>query len=247
MYIYFKIFAMLNIKILSLVFTFITCFLSSNNCNSQKINQFDANKKRTGVWKKYYPNKRIRYTGQFVNGKEYGVFKFYDISDSKTPTAIKVYAKNSDSVTVSFYSLKGNLKSKGVFIGRKRVGPWNYFFADGKIMSKEFYVDGKLDGKLINYFPNKKPAEISFYMNGLKHGVSKKYSSKGILIEEVMFENGKPNGMAKYFELTGLLKEKGVYKNGKRFGKWEYYLDGEIASDEEVKKKKTFIKSKNKN
>ena len=34
---------------------------------AQKINQFDKNKKRTGIWKKYYSNKRIRYVGRFLN------------------------------------------------------------------------------------------------------------------------------------------------------------------------------------
>ena len=235
---------MINIKRLIFVLAFFACFFMSENFNAQKINQFDSNKKRTGIWMKYYPNKRIRYKGQFLNGKEVGVFKFYDITDSRNPTAIKSFSVTSDSVAVSFYSLKGSLKSKGFFIGKKRVGLWKYFFANGKMMSKEFYVEGKLEGELINYYPNGKPAEISLYQKGLKEGISQKYSSKGILIEEVMFENGKPNGLAKYFELTGLLKEKGVYKDGKRFGKWEFYLDGEIASDEESKKKKTFFKKK---
>lgn len=235
---------MLNIKRLFFVFTFFTCFFMSKNVNAQKINQFDVNKKRTGIWIKYHPNKRIRYKGQFLNGKEVGVFKFYDITDSKNPIAIKTFSNTSDSVSVSFFSLKGNLKSKGYFIDKKRVGLWKYFFANGKMMSKEFYIDGKLQGELINYYPNGKPAEISLYKNGLKNGISQKYSSKGILIEEVNFENGKPNGLAKYFELTGLLKEKGIYKNGKRFGKWEFYLDGEVATDKDQKKKKTFTKRK---
>lgn len=235
---------MLNIKRLIFVFAFFACFFISESANSQKINQLNANNERIGVWVKYHPNKRIRYKGQFENGKEVGVFKFYDITDSRNPVVIKTFSRTSDSVAVSFFSLKGNLKSQGFFIGKKRVGIWKYFFATGKTMSKEFYSNGKLEGKLINYFPNEKPAEISFYKNGLQHGVSQKFSSKGILIEEVNFENGKPNGIAKYFELTGVLKEKGVYKNGKRFGKWEFYLDGEIASDQEIKRKKTFTKKK---
>ncbi|WP_405566198.1 toxin-antitoxin system YwqK family antitoxin [Polaribacter sp. Asnod6-C07] len=235
---------MLNIKRLGFVFVFLTCFFSSETIKAQKINQFDANKKRTGIWKKYHPNKRIRYTGQFINGKEVGVFKFYDITDSRNPTIIKTFSATSDSVAVSFYSINGVLKSKGIFIGKKRVGVWKYFFADGKLMSDEFYVDGKLDGKLVNYYPNGKPAEISIYKAGLKNGLSQKYTSKGILIEELMYQNNKPNGVAKYFELTGILKEKGVYKDGKRFGKWEFYLDGEMASDEDNKKKKTFTKTK---
>ena len=216
----------------------------SESVNSQKINQFNANKKRTGVWKKYHPNKRIRYTGQFINGKEVGVFKFYDITDSRNPIIIKTFSAASNSVAVSFYSINGILKSKGIFIGKKRVGVWKYFFADGKLMSEEFYVDGKLENKLINYYPNGKPAEISIYKNGLKSGLSQKYSSVGILIEEIDFKNNKPNGVAKYFELNGNLKEKGVYKNGKRVGEWEFYLDGEVSTDKDVRKKASFNKKK---
>lgn len=235
---------MLNIKRLCCVFLFSICFFTSEDFNAQKINQFNSNKKRTGIWKKYYPNKRIRYIGQFENGKEVGVFRFYDITDSRIPTIIKTFSRTNDSVSVAFYSLKGNLKSKGFFIGKKRVGTWKYFFGDGKLMSKEFYVDGNLEGKLINYYPNRKPAEITFYKKGLKDGLSQKFSSDGILIEEVNFINGIPNGLAKYYELNGNLKEKGVYKDGKRYGKWEFYLDGEVATDNDSKKKKTFTKQK---
>ncbi len=79
------------------------------------------------------------------------------------------------------------------------------------------------------------------------HGVSKKYSDKEVLIEEVLFENGLANGLAKYFELDGNLKERGLYKDGKRFGKWEFYLDGELATDKERKETlKNSIKQKNK-
>ena len=233
---------MLNIKRLLFVCTFFTCFFMSETTNAQKINQFDTNNKRTGVWKKYHPNKRIRYTGEFLNGKEIGVFKFYDISDSRKPTTVKTYSTKNNLVLVEFFNLKGILQSKGFMEDRKRVGKWDYFFPDGKIMSEEIYVDGKLDGKLFNYYPNAKPAEITEYKNGLKNGESQKYSSNGILIEVVTYKNGKPNGVAKFFELTGLLKETGVYENGKRVGKWEYYIDGEVASDVEMNKKKTYTK-----
>ncbi|WP_439131218.1 toxin-antitoxin system YwqK family antitoxin [Polaribacter sp.] len=237
---------MLNIKRLSFVLLFSTFFFATIDSNAQKINQFNDNNKRTGVWRKYHPNKRIRYTGRFKNGKEIGVFKFYDITDSKYPTIIKKFSATSDSVDVSFYSVNGVLKSKGFFVDKKRVGAWEYYFSDGKIMSKEFYKDGKLEGELINYYPNKKPAEITEYKNGLKNGVSKKYSSDGVLIEEVEYKDGKPNGLAKYFELNGDLRETGMYKNGKREGKWEFYMDGEIASEKDINKKKIFTKT-NKN
>jgi hypothetical protein len=45
--------------------------------------------------------------------------------------------------------------------------------------------------------------------------------------------------------LSGAIKETGIYVEGKRAGKWEYYIEGEIVTDDEKKKNKaTFIKKK---
>lgn len=230
-----------NVKTILL---FCLTFLLSNFLTAQKINQFDQNNKRTGVWKKYYPNKTIRYEGEFKNGKEIGVFKFYRKSYPSFPSIIKSYSTKNDSVKVEFYSKKGKIETTGFFINKERVGAWKYYFEDGKIMSEEFYNKGKLEGKVVNYYPNEKPTEITFYKDGLKHGLSKKYSSDGVLLEEINYKLGKANGLAKYFELNGNLKEKGLYQNGKRVGKWEYFLDGEVTNDEELKKKKGYKKSK---
>ena len=236
---------MINIKRLFLVFTFFGCFFSSKDFNAQKINQFNENKQRTGIWIKYFPNNKVRYTGMFENGKEVGVFKFYDISSSKHPVIVKTYSKKNDAFFVKFYSVSGVLQSRGYYLGRKRIGHWIYYFDNGKLRSEEYYKDGKLNGKLVNYYPNGKATEISVYKEGVKDGLSKKYSSKGILIEEITFKNGKQNGIAKYFELNGMIKETGSYKDGKRVGEWEYFLDGEVATDNDFKKKKaTFSKPK---
>ena len=236
---------MINIKRLFFVSVFFMCFLSVKTLNAQRINQFDENKKRTGVWKKYYSNKRLRYVGQFKDGKEIGTFKFYSINYSRFPEAIKVFKPGTDSVTVKYFFDNGKLRTTGTFIGKKRVGEWKYFYKKGTVFSTEFYDDGKLEGNVIVYFKsNGEIAEDSEYKNGLMHGFSKKYSDKGVLIEEVLFENGKANGLAKYYELSGSLKERGIYKDGKRIGKWEFYLDGEIVDE---KKRKETLKNKIKN
>ena len=201
-----------------------------------KINLFDSNNKRTGTWKKYYPNKRIRYTGQFKDVKEFGVLKFYDITTSRKPIIIKTFYKNSDSLFVQFYRLNGNLKTEGVLNERKRVGPWKYFYKNGAVMSQENYKNGLRHGEQFVFYSNGKITERSLFKNGLLDGISIKYSSKGILIEEVAYKKGKPNGLARYFELNGNLKETGIYIDGKRVGKWEYYLDGELTQKNEKNK-----------
>ena len=109
---------------------------------AQEHNQYDADGKRTGVWRKYYPNKRIRYVGQFWKGKEVGTFKYYDILSSKHPTAIKKFYRGSDSASVAYYTRDGILRSKGMMFKKNRVGKWMYYFSTGKIFSEEFYPDG---------------------------------------------------------------------------------------------------------
>ena len=163
---------MLKITRLCTFFLFLACFFGFQEAKAQKINQFDENKKRTGLWKKYYSNKRIRYVGRFLHGKEVGTFRYYDITTSKHPTIIKEFSSTSDSASVQFFDLNGKLTSKGMMVGRKRVGKWMYFFADGKLFSEEYYEDGELDGDLKNYYKNGKLLEHTQYRNGKKHGFS---------------------------------------------------------------------------
>ena len=228
---------MINIKRLFFVCILFTFFLNGNDAVAQKYNQFDENKKRTGPWKKHYSStNKIKYTGQFENGKEVGTFKFYNSNYSTYPEAIKIFTKNSDLVAVTYLYATGKTRVTGSFNGKNRVGTWTYFYENGTVFSKEHYVAGKLDGNLTIYFKqNSKKAEVSEYKKGLLHGVSKKYSDKEVLIEEVTYQNGVENGLAKYFELNGNLKERGVYKNGKRIGKWDFFLKGEIIDKKKQK------------
>lgn len=239
---------MIPIKKIFFVLLFFSCFLCVNTVEAQRYNQFDKNKKRTGVWKKYYPNKRVKYIGTFKDGKEVGTFKFYSMSFSRNPEATKVFHKDSDSVTVNYFYNNGKLKGKGMLFGRDKVGKWVYYYKKGPLFLEEFYASGKLSGKSIVYFKSTgKIAEETTYKNGLLHGHVKNYSDKGILIEDVLYENGKANGLAKYFELSGSLKERGVYKNGIRVGKWEFYLDGEVVDQKKKKdSRKNKIQQKNK-
>jgi len=221
---------MINIKRLFVLVVLLLGFYQAEVL-AQKINQLDANGKRTGIWKKNYENGRIRYTGSFVAGKEVGTFKFYRNEAGSVPHIVKEYSVKSDSAFVQFFNPLGKLKAEGNMIGKNRVGVWKYYFTNGKIFSEENYSNGKLEGTLKNYYSNGKLTEESQYKDGLKNGVSKIYTEKGILIEEVIYIAGKLNGEAKYYDLNGKIKQKGLYKNGAKEGKWEFYIDGEITTE----------------
>lgn len=218
-------------------------FAGMLSTTAQKTNQFDENRKRTGLWKKYHPNKRIRYIGTFEAGKEIGTFKYFDISTSKHPTIIKEFSKTSDTSKVRYFNLQGQLSAQGKMVKKARVGPWNYYFPSGELFSEEYYVDGKLEGQLINYYSNGQKLEVTNYANGMKNGVSKNFSDLGVLIEEVHYKDDRLNGQAKYYELNGNLKEEGSYKDGKKVGEWEFYIEGKKVSKERQRAVNKFNKN----
>ena len=234
---------LLTTKLTTTLFFFTSFYFGLTPAKAQEINQFTKDKKRTGVWKKYYSNKRIRYVGSFLNGKEVGVFKYYDITTSKHPTIIKEFSSTSDSAKVSYYNLDGKLRTKGIMVKKNRIGRWIYYFPNGAIFSEEFYKDGKLEGELKNYYKNGNIFEITQYSNGLKNGVSKKFSDQQVLIEKVTYKNDILDGKGMYFELNGDLKEEGYYSKGKRIGKWEFYIGGKKASKKEIKEGQKFNKT----
>ena len=203
---------------------------------AQEINQTNANGERHGIWKKYYDNNRIRYQGEFVNGKEVGDFKFYSAAHSDFPIIIKSYNKENDSIQVQFFTEKGLLESQGKMIEKERVGKWTYYHEDGKsIMVEEYYVNNMLNGEYKIFYPTGKLTKLAHYKDGQLHGNSKKYSQEGVLIEDLNYENGVLNGPAAFYELNGNIKQKGVYEDDLKIGIWEFYTDGELTKSREIK------------
>ncbi|WP_457616073.1 toxin-antitoxin system YwqK family antitoxin [Lutibacter sp.] len=225
---------------MKLIFSTITilylCTFGTNCLAQENINQFDAQGKRTGVWKKYYNNKRIRYQGQFEHGKEVGVFRYYSAKSSKHPIAIKIFKKNSNQATVKFYTLEGVLKSQGAMEGKQRVGKWLYYHPDGKtVMSEENYTNGVLNGESKTYYKDGKVTEILHYKDGKLHGNLKRYASNGVLLDDLNYKDGKLNGLAKYYNMDGKLIYTGIYKDDVKEGKWEFYENGKPASVNKLK------------
>jgi antitoxin component YwqK of YwqJK toxin-antitoxin module len=153
------------------ILTFIIIITLTGNILAQdSINRYDKAGKRHGLWIKKYPNGNIRYKGQFIHGKETGVFRFYSPDNPKHPIAEKEHSQSEDLIYVTFYQKNGKKESEGKMKGKKRTGKWTYYFADGKtILSTEEYQEGKLNGIQKTYYRNGKIAKEVHYKNGKKH------------------------------------------------------------------------------
>ncbi|PHR72224.1 MAG: hypothetical protein COA67_05290 [Lutibacter sp.] len=216
--------------ILSYIFLFGSLFAQ------EKINQINAKGERIGVWKKFYENKKIRYQGQFENGKEVGVFKYYSPVSSEFPMVLKTFEVNSGQALVQHFTLKGLPESEGKMNGKLRVGKWVYYHKDGKgILIEENYINDVLNGEFKVFYEDGKLTKFAHFKNGKLHGNSKKYSPKSILIEDVNYVNGELHGDAAFYEDNGNLKQKGRYEEDLKVGPWEFFEDGKLSETKEIK------------
>ena len=201
----------------------------------EEINQFNAQGERVGVWRKFHKNDRIRYQGQFENGKEIGVFKFYSMVSSDNPIVIKTFFSTSNEAQVQFFTEKGVLESEGKMLGKEHIGKWIYYKNGKQVVAEEQYENGKLSGEYKIFYPNGKLTEISHFKTGKLHGNSKRYSDTGILLDDLNYVNGEIHGEAVYYDGNGKVRQKGVYENDLKVGVWEFYTDGELTKSMEVK------------
>ncbi|RSK40546.1 toxin-antitoxin system YwqK family antitoxin [Mangrovimonas spongiae] len=204
----------------------------------EKVNQFDTNGKRHGVWKKNYKNTNVlRYEGEFNHGKETGTFKFYkNVNNKPSLTATRTFNENNNIAEVTFFASNGKIISQGNMLGKKYIGIWKYFHNNSnQVMTIENYNnDGKLEGESIVYYLNGQIAEKSHFKDGKLHGQSLWYDEDGTLIKEYNYINDELYGKANFYGPEGKLKLKGQYKNNRRDGVWTYYKkNGEIEKEED--------------
>ncbi|GAA4270858.1 toxin-antitoxin system YwqK family antitoxin [Aquimarina gracilis] len=212
--------------------TFLFCVLivTSFSLAAQEYNQFDADGKRHGKWRKRYENSdQIRYEGTFDHGKEVGEFKFYKPSSGDSPTAIKTFSKDNDTVQIKYYTKKGKVISEGLMFKKDRIGMWTYYHnGSNKVMMTEEYKLGKLNGQQLTYFENGQLTEKTSFVDGKRQGERVMYSEKGTVLKEFKYDNDQLHGLTKYYDTDGNLIIEGNYKRDRKDGIWKYYENGRL-------------------
>lgn len=202
---------------------------------AQTFNQFDANGKRDGKWKKNFDGTNVvRYEGTFQNGTETGIFKFYkNIKGEAVLTATREYSPNSDTAKVVFFASNGKVISQGFMRDKTYIGDWTYYHNNGtQIMTLEHYNNkGLLEGERNIYYLSGQVAEKSLYENGMLHGKTLGYAENGTVIKEHHYKMGNLHGEAKFYDEAGNLLVEGFYKNDQKHGIWKYYEKGTLKEE----------------
>ena len=218
----------------------------SSNLSAQSINQFDANGKRHGIWEKTFEDTNIlRYEGEFLNGKEMGLFKFYkNINEKAVLTATKQFNETDNKANVKFFTSKGKVISEGQLDGKTYVGTWKYYQQrSNELLTIEHYDNfGKLHGERFVYYENGQVAEKQNYIGGKLDGVSYWYSEKNVVLKAFIYVDGELHGPSKYYNPKGELIIEGQYKKGKKDGVWKYYEKGELINEKDFTYKPKYVK-----
>ncbi len=222
----------MNFKIFLL---FLSIFgMNISLAQEEKINQLDAKGNRHGVWKGVHEkSQRPRYEGTFVNGKETGVFKYFDDTKAGTVIATRDFSKGDGSCYVVMYNQKGNKVSEGLLNKDKQNhGVWKYYHQNSpQSMSVETFNNGKLHGRVVVYYKNGKIASETHYEDGVKEGIFKKYSEDGIVLEEIPYKNNQFNGWVIYRDINGQIIAQGMYEKGLKKGIWKFYENGKLIRE----------------
>lgn len=229
-------------------YSFIFFLMFSSLLFAQSINQFDANGKRDGIWKKNFESTKVlRYEGQFNHGKEIGLFKFYKHYKNKAIlSATKLFNETNNIVEVTFLASNGKVISEGKMDGKTYIGTWKYYQKNSEqLLTIENYNDkGELIGERLVYYPSGQLAEKKTYSNGKLQGESFSLSERNVVLKTYIYENGELHGAAKFYNPKGELLTEGQYKRDKKHGVWKYYENGELVKEKDFTYKPKYIKKK---
>lgn len=223
-----------------ILFVFSVICMNFSFAQEEKINQFDAKGNRNGLWKGVHEkSQRPRYEGTFINGKETGIFKYFDDTKAGKVIATRDFSKGDGSCYTTMFNQKGNKVSEGLLNkDRQNEGEWKYYHQDSpQPMSVETFKNGKLNGKSVVFYKNGKIASETHYVNGIKDGIYKKFSEKGIVLEEIPYKNNQFNGLVTYRDAKGNITAQGIYENGLKKGIWKFYENGKLVKEVDTNSK----------
>lgn len=183
-------------------------------------NKTNASGKKEGKWSGYYESNNLRYIGEFKEGKEVGVFTYYEDMPGQKIKATRDFSKEAGKSYAVFY-LDGKKMSEGWYKGQLREGKWVYYHKGGeKINSEEYYVNDKLDGIRKVFYISGSVSDVIPYKNGKMHGKVLMYSESGTVLKEENYANGMRNGESIYYDGNGKLIKKGNFVDDVLQGKW---------------------------
>jgi len=198
------------------------------------INRYDFNNKKTGIWKKFYDNGKLKEESTYKNGLLNGYLKEYDLKGMLTNATLyingepQLFAEELSNLDIKkeFYT-DGTVKKEGTYdVTGKEHGKFKYYDEEGNLELTELYEHGILLAKgLVDKEDRRQGYWEEYYITG-------ELKSKG------HYKDGDKIDEWEYFFVNNQLQQKGSYmEGGKPIEKWIwYYPNGSVLREENYRK-----------
>lgn len=195
----------------------------------EKINRYDSNKEKTGIWKKYGVNGILKEEGFYKKGKRNGIFKQYKYNGELDELKkYKMDELEQDAEELNFVELYKEYYPTGELhftIAKneegKRQGITQEYKKNGELIITKIYKNDTLYAKGEIDIKGLKQNKWRYYYNG------KKTIAKG------KYKNDLKTGTWYYYYRDGKIEQKGKFSKGKHTGKWVWFYPNKQIHREE--------------
>ena len=221
--------------------------------SKKKINRLDADGLKTGYWRDFYPNGKLKSETNYEKGLKKGVSKQYNLKGKITK--IKRYSLDSLSsgedielikLYKDYYPNSYKEKLVGGFYNNMKQGIYREYDIDGHIINGYIYKNdtiiaeglilnnGTYDGDWKTFYPLGQIKSEGKYLKGSKNGIWTFYYENGKKQQIGKYKNQIPSGEWKWYYKNGSLKRIEYYRKGKLEGTQIEYntTGGEITNGE---------------
>jgi antitoxin component YwqK of YwqJK toxin-antitoxin module len=160
----------------------------------EKINQYNTQGHKEGLWQTFYANMAVKWEGTYEDGKREGYFKTYneegslltidkyinDVLQSNAPELAKLEIKTQ-------YNSNGTVQETGPYKNGLPYGAHRIYDTNGVEQKAEVYDSGR------------------------------------VVAEGILDESSLEEGYWKEFHPNGAVKSEGKYVHGVRVGEWKFY------------------------
>ncbi|QAA81471.1 hypothetical protein EI546_06900 [Aequorivita sp. H23M31] len=194
--------------------------------------QYNKDGERTGNWKWYNENLKLKETANYKEGDLDGENHIYYPNGQLSLKGF--YKKGELDGEFLYYNEKGALKQKKYFKNGELDGIYTSYFNVGEKIPEFIipYKKGKIEKEAMEYYANGKVYSKSPVKDGKKHGTEKIFYANDKLSNEFTYVDGKLEGPFKSYYRNGEIYEMGTYKQDLFQGPYTiYYSDGTLQSE----------------
>lgn len=197
-----------------------------------------VNSRPSGYYKTYYDNGQVQEEGSWKNNRNTGEFKRYH-ENGQVAQSFKFNTSGKREGKQQYFYENGQVMIEGDWAGGKEAGVITEYYEDGSLKAKKAFADGKLDPVKTEVFEPKTPIKDKNEEELAKAPVKVVKISKD---EKANMGSFNGNGYKKMYNSNRQISKDGVFKNYRLMdGKWYKYDENGLLIAIEIYKKGKYI------